>query len=99
MKWTDVQDIAWALYDRDPDLNPVTVRFTDMHQWICELEEFDDDPEGSNESILEAILLKWIEEYEQIRKMLLLDGKSIFLQQQQEKELVFGLTLIDNFAV
>ena len=99
MKWTDVQDIAWALYDRDPDLNPVTVRFTDMHQWICELEEFDDDPEGSNESILEAILLKWIEEYEQIRKMLLLNGKSIFLQQQQEKELVFGLTLIDNFAV
>ena len=99
MKWTDIQDIAWALYDRDPDLNPVTVRFTDMHQWICELEEFDDDPEGSNESILEAILLKWIEEYEQIRKMLLLDGKSIFLQQQQEKELVFGLTLIDNFAV
>jgi len=64
MKWTDVQDIAWALYDCDPDLNPVTVRFTDMHQWICELEEFDDDPEGSNESILEAILLKWIEEYE-----------------------------------
>ena len=82
MKWTDVQDIAWALYDRDPDLNPVTVRFTDMHQWVCELEEFDDDPEGSNESILEAILLKWIEEYEQIRKMLLLNGKSIFLQQQ-----------------
>ena len=99
MKWTDVQDIAWALYDRDPDLNPVTVRFTDMHQWICELEEFDDDPEGSNESILEAILLKWIEEYEQIRKMLLLNGKSIFLQQQQAKELVVGLTLIDNFAV
>ena len=99
MKWTDIQDIAWALYDRDPDLNPVTVRFTDMHQWICELEEFDDDPEGSNESILEAILLKWIEEYEQIRKMLLLNGKSIFLQQQQAKELVFGLTLIDNFAV
>ncbi len=64
MKWTDVQDIAWALYDRNPDLNPVTVRFTDMHKWICELEEFDDDPEGSNESILEAILLKWIEEYE-----------------------------------
>ena len=99
MKWTDIQDIAWALYDRDPDLNPVTVRFTDMHQWICELEEFDDDPEGSNESILEAILLKWIEEYEQIRKMLLLNGKSIFLQQQQAKGLVFGLTLIDNFAV
>ena len=64
MKWTDVHRIAEELYDRDPDLNPVTVRFTDMHQWICELEDFDDDPEGSNEQILEAILMKWIEEYE-----------------------------------
>ena len=64
MKLTDIQVIAWAINDRDHDLHPVTVRFTDMHQWICELEEFDDDPEGSNESILEAILLKWIEEYE-----------------------------------
>lgn len=64
MNWTDVQRIAEELYDRDPDLNPVTVRFTDMHQWICELEDFDDDPEGSNEQILEAILMKWIEEYE-----------------------------------
>ena len=64
MKWTDVQRIAEELYDRDPDLNPVTVRFTDMHQWIYELEDFDDDPEGSNEQILEAILMKWIEEYE-----------------------------------
>ena len=64
MKWTDVQRIAEELYDRDPDLNPVTVRFTDMHQWICELEVFDDDPEGSYEQILEAILMKWIEEYE-----------------------------------
>ena len=64
MKWTDVQRIAEELYDRDPDLNPVTVRFTDMHQWICELEDFDDDPEGSNEQILEAILMKGIEEYE-----------------------------------
>ena len=64
MKWTDVQRIAEELYDRDPDLNPVTVRFTDMHQWICELEDFDDDQEGSNEQILEAILMKWIEEYE-----------------------------------
>ena len=64
MKWTDVQRIAEELYDRDPDLNPVTVRFTDMHQWICELEDFDDDPEGSNAQILEEILMKWIEKYE-----------------------------------
>ncbi|PJG85766.1 Fe-S cluster assembly protein IscX [Conservatibacter flavescens] len=64
MKWTDSQEIAWALYDLYPDLDPKTVRFTDMHKWICELDEFDDDPQKSNEAILEAILLKWLEEFE-----------------------------------
>ena len=64
MKWTDSQAIAEALYDRNPDLDPKTVRFTDMHQWICELEGFDDVPEDSNEKILEAILLYWLDEYE-----------------------------------
>ena len=64
MKWTDSQAIAEALYDRNPDLDPKTVRFTDMHQWICELEGFGDVPENSNEKILEAILLCWLDEYE-----------------------------------
>lgn len=64
MKWTDSQAIAETLYDRNPDLDPKTVRFTDMHQWICELEGFDDVPENSNEKILEAILLYWLDEYE-----------------------------------
>ncbi|MDD7568345.1 MAG: Fe-S cluster assembly protein IscX [[Actinobacillus] rossii] len=64
MKWTDVQEIAEMLYERDPDLDPKTVRFTDMHQWICEFEDFDDDPETSNERILETILLRWLDEYE-----------------------------------
>ena len=64
MKWADSQAIAEALYDRNPDLDPKTVRFTDMHQWICELEGFDDVPENSNEKILEAILLCWLDEYE-----------------------------------
>ncbi len=64
MKWTDTQTIAEALYDRDPDLDPKTVRFTDMHQWICELEDFDDNPDASNEKILEGILLRWLDEYE-----------------------------------
>ena len=64
MKWTDSQAISEALYDRNPDLDPKTVRFTDMHQWICELEGFDDVPENSNEKILEAILLYWLDEYE-----------------------------------
>lgn len=64
MKWMDAQEIAEMLYDRDPDLDPKTVRFTDMHRWICELDGFDDDPEASNEKILEAILLRWLDEYE-----------------------------------
>ncbi|WKE64665.1 Fe-S cluster assembly protein IscX [Gallaecimonas kandeliae] len=63
-KWTDTQAIAEALYDRDPELDPRTVRFTDLHQWICELDAFDDDPKGSNERILEAIFLAWLEEFE-----------------------------------
>ena len=64
MKWTDAQLIAEELYARNPDLDPKTVRFTDLHKWICELKDFDDDPMKSNESILEAILLKWLDEYE-----------------------------------
>ncbi|AAU38326.1 MULTISPECIES: Fe-S cluster assembly protein IscX [Basfia] len=64
MKWTDAQEIAENLYDLYPDVDPKTVRFTDMHQWICQLEEFDDNPEASNEKILENILLRWLDEYE-----------------------------------
>ena len=63
MKWQDSQEIAWALYDSYPDVDPKTVRFTDMHAWICDLEEFDDQPEKSNEKILEAILLFWLDEF------------------------------------
>ncbi len=44
MKWTDVQHIAEALYDENPELDPLTVRFTDMHRMVCELDGFDDDP-------------------------------------------------------
>lgn len=64
MKWQDAQQIAEALYDQFPDLDPKTVRFTDMHRWICEMDDFDDDPQKSNEKILEAILLCWLDEFE-----------------------------------
>ena len=64
MKWTDAQQIAEMLYDQNPELDPKTVRFTDVHQWILALEGFDDEPQKSNESILETILLKWLDEYE-----------------------------------
>ncbi len=62
MRWTDIQEIAIALADLYPDLKPTEVRFTDMHRMICELDGFEDDPQKSNEQILEAILLAWIEE-------------------------------------
>lgn len=64
LKWQDTREIAEALFDKFPDTDPVTVRFTDMHQWICDLENFTDDPTKSNEHILEAILTIWIEEFE-----------------------------------
>ncbi|MGI9347082.1 MAG: Fe-S cluster assembly protein IscX [Gammaproteobacteria bacterium] len=62
MKWSDTLEIAIALVDKYPDIDPLTVRFTDLHQWICDLDGFDDAPEKSNERILEAIQMAWIEE-------------------------------------
>ncbi|RXJ73135.1 Fe-S assembly protein IscX [Veronia nyctiphanis] len=62
LTWTDSRDIAIELVDKFPDLDPKTVRFTDLHQWVMELEEFSDDPNRSNEKILEAIILCWMEE-------------------------------------
>ena len=60
--WTDTLDIAIELDETYPDVDPTTVRFTDLHQWVCELEDFDDDPERSGEKILEAIQMAWIDE-------------------------------------
>jgi FeS assembly protein IscX len=62
MLWTDTLRIAEALYDKFPAINPLTVRFTDLHQWVCELDGFDDNPESSGEKILEAIQMAWINE-------------------------------------
>ncbi len=64
MKWTDSQEIAEKLYDLNPELDPKTIRFTDLLQWIISLEGFDDDPSKCGERRLEAIQLAWIEEYE-----------------------------------
>lgn len=64
MTWADTEDIGLALYDKFPDVDPKTVRFTDMHQWITELDGFSDDPSKSNESKLEAIWTIWNEEWE-----------------------------------
>ena len=63
LKWTDSEDIGIALADQFPDTDPLAVRFTDLHRWVTELEEFDDDPKASNEAKLEAIQMAWLEEY------------------------------------
>ena len=62
MKWTDAEEIALALREKFPTLNPLTVRFTDLHAWVLTLPGFDDDPAASNESRLEAIQMAWHEE-------------------------------------
>ncbi len=62
MKWTDSRDIAIKLADTYPDIDPRTIRFTDLHQWVCGLPGFEDHPERSNEKILEAIQMAWMEE-------------------------------------
>jgi len=64
LKWFDSLDIAIELDEVHPDVDPQYIRFTDLHRWVCELGEFDDDPERSNEKILEAIQMNWIEERE-----------------------------------
>jgi FeS assembly protein IscX len=64
MKWTDTLDVAIGLYEKFPDVDPKTIRFTDLHQWVLELEGFDDDPNRSGEKILEAIQMAWIDEAE-----------------------------------
>lgn len=62
MKWTDTIRIAEELNDKFPDTDPLTVRFTDLHRWVCDLEDFDDEPNRSSEKILEAIQMAWIDE-------------------------------------
>lgn len=60
--WTDVQEIAIRLNDAHPAVDPLTVRFTDLHRWVTELPGFAADPKKSNEQILEAIQAAWIDE-------------------------------------
>jgi FeS assembly protein IscX len=62
MKWTDIQEIAILLWEKYPDVDPLTVRFTDLHRWVTELPGFSDDPKRSNEKILEAIQMSWLDE-------------------------------------
>jgi FeS assembly protein IscX len=61
--WDNIEEIGIRLQEKFPDLDPLSVRFTDLHRWITELDGFTGDPKASNESKLEAIQMAWLEEY------------------------------------
>lgn len=63
LKWNDIEDVAIELADAHANLDPLTVRFTDLHRYVTELPGFDDDPKASNEAKLEAIQMAWLEEH------------------------------------
>ncbi|HEY6360233.1 MAG TPA: Fe-S cluster assembly protein IscX [Vicinamibacterales bacterium] len=65
MKWLDSEDIAVALSEKFPGIDPLTVRFTDLRAKVMELDGFDDDPKTSNEPKLEAIQMAWYEEWKE----------------------------------
>lgn len=62
LTWRDTEEIAIRLAENYPEADPLSVRFTDLHNWVCELPEFEDDPKASNEGILEAIQMAWLDE-------------------------------------
>jgi FeS assembly protein IscX len=63
LTWLDAEDIGLALYEQRPEVDPLTIRFTELHRWVCALPEFGDDPQASSEGKLEAIQMAWLEEY------------------------------------
>jgi FeS assembly protein IscX len=63
LMWRDTEDIGIALSEKFPDVDPLTVRFTDLHRWVTELDDFADDPKASNESTLEKVQMAWLDEY------------------------------------
>ena len=65
LTWDHTEDIALALYEKHPEVDPIHIRYTDLHKWITALEEFGDDPTKSTEGKLEAIQMAWVEEYQE----------------------------------
>ncbi len=63
MTWSDAEDLGLALYEAHPEVDPLTVRFTQLRDWILELPGFDDSPAASTEGRLEAIQMAWYEEW------------------------------------
>ncbi len=64
MKWTDVREIAIELAEAHPKVDPKAVRFTDLHNWVVALKDFDDDHGRGGEKVLEAIQAAWMDEVE-----------------------------------
>ena len=62
--WTDAEEIGIQLQEKFPGLDPLAVRFTDLHRYVIDLDGFVDDPQKSSEGRLEAIQMAWHEEYE-----------------------------------
>ena len=62
--WDDVEDIAEGLAEAHPDVDPLGVRFTDLHRWVCALPDFVGDPKASSEGTLERIQMAWVEQRE-----------------------------------
>jgi FeS assembly protein IscX len=63
LTWENYREIGELLFEKYDSLDPLTVRFTDMHKWILDLEDFVGEPAKSNEKILEAIQMAWYEEW------------------------------------
>ena len=63
MTWSSAEDIGIELFENYPDMDPMTVRFTDLHKMVVALEDFEDDPAKSNEAKLEAIQMAWYDEW------------------------------------
>lgn len=68
LTWEDAEDIAIELMDAHPETDPLTVRFTDLHRWVTEIEAFDDAADAASEAKLERIQMAWLEEYKEREK-------------------------------
>jgi FeS assembly protein IscX len=68
LTWQDAEELGIALYEKFPGIDPLSVRFTDLHRYVTELPGFSDDPKKSNEAILEAVQMAWLEEYKESKE-------------------------------
>ncbi|MBI3696566.1 MAG: Fe-S cluster assembly protein IscX [Acidobacteria bacterium] len=68
LTWDAAEDLGIALLEAHPEIDPLKVRFTDLHQWVTELPDFQDDPKASNEGKLEAIQMAWHEEWQEAQE-------------------------------